>query len=107
MQEIEIRVYRSESGKKPFTEWRHSLDPGSRQIVDSQITKLRNPAFSNYKRVGEVFELRIFLGAGYRVYFGKEGNEVVILLVGGDKDSQEPDIRKAEDLWKKYKTEKS
>jgi putative addiction module killer protein len=105
MSEIELRVYKTESGKKPFAEWRQSLSVSSRQIVDAQITKLRNPNFTNYKRVGEVFELRVFLDGGYRIYFGKEGTEIIILLVAGDKDTQVRDIRKAEELWARYKNE--
>jgi putative addiction module killer protein len=49
---------------------------------------------------GGVFELRIALGPGLRVYYGLQGRQVVILLGGGDKGSQSRDIRRARQLWK-------
>jgi putative addiction module killer protein len=54
--------------------------------------------------VGEgVLELRIFLGPGYRVYFGEEAGRIVILLIGGDKGTQARDIKIAKEYWKEYK----
>ena len=56
------------------------------------------------ERVGQgVLELKIYFGPGYRVYFGREGTELVMLLCGGDKGSQERDIRKAQEYWSDYK----
>ena len=46
--------------------------------------------------------MRFFFGAGYRVYFGQDGNTLVVLLCGGDKGSQRDDIRKAQEYWKEY-----
>jgi putative addiction module killer protein len=51
---------------------------------------------------GGVWEARIMFGPGYRIYFGKEGRSIVLLLLGGDKQAQARDIRKAQLLWKKY-----
>ena len=53
-----------------------------------------------------VSELRISFGPGYRVYFGQDGEEIVILLTGGDKATQDDDIKTAKDFWKRYKEEK-
>jgi putative addiction module killer protein len=103
--ELEIRIYKAGQDRSQFSGWRRSLHPKSRQIVDANISKLRNPSFKNYKRVGEVFELRIFLDSGYRVYFGIHHRQAIILLLGGDKDSQERDIQKAQDLWRQFKSE--
>jgi putative addiction module killer protein len=60
--------------------------------------------YGDCEPVGEgVSELRIFLGPGYRVYFGEEGDNIVVLLSGGDKGSQDKDIKAAMDFWKEYK----
>ena len=62
---------------------------------------------SNTKRVGSgVFECRIDFGPGYRVYFGKDGNTLIILLGGGTKKRQQNDIQKARTIWKDYKIRK-
>lgn len=50
-----------------------------------------------------IWELRIDYGPGYRIYFGKDGKTVVILLIGGEKKSQNRDIRKAKQYWLEYK----
>ena len=63
--------------------------------------------FSNSKSIGEgVFECRIDFGPGYRIYFGKDGDALVILLGGGKKKRQQKDIAKAKLLWKEYKRRK-
>ncbi len=63
--------------------------------------------FSNVKSVGGgVFECRINFGPGYRVYFGKDGEQIVILLGGGTKRRQQNDIRQALDRWEDYKQRK-
>ncbi len=53
---------------------------------------------------GRLYELRLFFGPGYRIYFGKDGNSLIVLLAGGDKNSQEKDIRVALQYWEKYKS---
>jgi len=53
---------------------------------------------------GGVNKLRFFFGAGYRVYFGEDGDSIVVLLCGGDKDSQRRDIQRAQDYWKEYQS---
>ena len=64
---------------------------------------MRAGNLGDYKPVGEgVFELRIDHGPGFRVYFGRRGREVVILLGGGDKKSQARDIKRAQELWRHY-----
>jgi putative addiction module killer protein len=60
--------------------------------------------FGDSKRLGEVFELRIHVGPGYRVYYGRGANDMVILLCGGDKGSQARDIERAEAYWRDYRS---
>jgi len=52
-----------------------------------------------------VHELRLFFGAGYRIYFGEDGDKIVVILCGGDKSSQSKDIEFAQNCWKDYKDE--
>jgi putative addiction module killer protein len=71
------------------------------------LVRMEQGNFSNTKGVGEgVFECRIDFGPGYRIYFGRDGNTLVILLCGGTKKRQQKDIEKAKILWKEYKKRK-
>ncbi len=92
------------NGRKPFLEWLESLDDRkTRLVVDARIARLRAGNLGDHKPVGEgVSELRIDHGPGFRVYFGRRGREVVILLGGGDKGTQNRDIRRAQELWRQY-----
>jgi len=64
---------------------------------------MKNGQFGDYKRIShQLYELRLFFGPGYRVYFGEQRSEVIIILAGGDKSTQQRDIKKAKDYWKAY-----
>jgi putative addiction module killer protein len=57
----------------------------------------------DHKRVGAgVWEARLVFGPGYRIYFGKDGKSIILLLVGGTKASQRKDIRRAQSFWRDY-----
>jgi putative addiction module killer protein len=97
--------YTDSNGREPFSEWLDGLrdSKGSRCII-RRMHKLKQGIYGDRKLLGEgVSELRIFSGPGYRVYFGEHGNNIVVLLCGGDKDSQKKDIQKAKDYWKEYR----
>ena len=85
---------------KPFAEWFGALrDERARARIDARIRRLSLGNPGDVKPVGEgVSEMRIDYGPGYRVYFRQQGDEIVILLCGGDKRSQERDIRLAKKL---------
>ena len=102
-----IEVYRPPNGKEPFNEWLKSIpDPTTRARIRAQLERLRVGNFGNVKFVGEgVFELRFHFGAGYRIYFSKIRNTIILLLCGGDKSSQTRDIERAKSYWLKYKEE--
>ena len=105
-----IKLYVTESGKCPFEKWFDGLrNIQAQQRVLARIARLRLGNAGDWKAIGDgVFELRIDFGPGYRIYFSFEGNTIVILLIGGTKDSQHKDIKKAKDYWYDYEeSEKS
>jgi putative addiction module killer protein len=96
-----------EEGKSPFSKWFNSLDASIAAKVDRYIRRLENGNFSSVKSIRQgVFESRIKAGPGYRIYFGRDGLELIVLLAGGSKRSQKRDIEKALMRWAKYKKEK-
>lgn len=100
-----VIIYQDDKGKELFTEWLDGLrDQRGRRFILRRIGKLEQGLYGDCRPVGEgVSELRIFFGPGYRVYFGEEAGHMVILLCGGDKDSQDRDIQAAKAYWKEYK----
>ena len=99
-----IYVYETPGKKAPFREWLLAMDRIVRNRIRVKIDQLSlgNPGDS--KPVGSgVFELRFHFGPGYRVYYGQEGNTIVILLCGGCKDTQKQDIKMACAYWDDYK----
>jgi putative addiction module killer protein len=100
----QVIVFADQKGKEPFTEWLYGLKDGTnRQRVMSRIRRLEQGNFGDCEPVGEgVSELRLFFGAGYRVYFGEDADNIVVLLTGGDKRSQQKDIKQAKAYWREY-----
>lgn len=106
MDEIAVLHYRTVEGRFPYRDWVESIaDKKARAAVLARVDRLAFGAFGDWKAAGEgVFELRVHLGPGYRIYFGRKGKVVVILLCGGDKRSQDSDIRQATRYWNDYET---
>ena len=106
MSEITVLHYQTVEGRFPYREWVESIaDKKARAAVLARVDRLAFGAFGDWKIAGGgVFELRVHLGPGYRVYFGRDGRTVVILLWGGDKGSQDSDIKQAKKYWKDYET---
>ena len=99
-----IRYYITPGGYAPFAEWFEDRDLVARAKVTRAVARLGQGNFSNVKSVGEgVLELRIDFGPGYRVYFGRDGESLVILLTGGTKKRQRRDIDRARVYWQDYK----
>ena len=100
----QVIVYAKENGKEPFTEWLYNLsDVMGRKRILARVSRLQQGNYGDYQPVGEgVNELRLFFGYGYRVYFGEHNNHVVVLLCGGDKESQSNDIEQAKAYWREY-----
>ena len=101
---IELREYLTENGQNPFRTWLEGLrDRQARAKIRVRLNRIRLGNFGDSKSVGDgVSELRIPHGPGYRVYFGRKDNTVVILLYGGDKKSQSRDIALAQEYWRDY-----
>ncbi|MCA9923805.1 MAG: type II toxin-antitoxin system RelE/ParE family toxin [Anaerolineales bacterium] len=94
----------TDNGRIPFREWIEGLrDRQARARIRVRLNRIRLGNFGDCKGVGSgVSELRIPHGPGYRVYFGRRGKTVVILLIGGDKKSQARDITLAKQYWNDY-----
>ena len=94
-------------GFSPFGKWFAGLDAQAAAKDTVALYRLEQGNFSNVKSVGKgVSEYKIEFGPGYRIYFGQEGAEVVILLGGGSKKTQKKDIGIAHALWAEYKARK-
>ena len=102
---IEIFRYQLEDGKEPVSDWLLSLkDKQAQAKIRIRIKRLEAGNFGDSESVGDgVQELREHLGAGYRIYFGRHGRTVVILLCGGSKKSQSADIKNAKEYWADWK----
>jgi putative addiction module killer protein len=103
----EIRYYVDARGRQPFAMWFAELESTVRAKIARAIVRLEQGNFSNVKSAGEgVLEYRIDFGPGYRVYFGRDGEVLVILLTGGTKKRQHRDIDTAHAYWQDYKQSK-
>ena len=100
-----LQIYQTRNGQKPFIQWLESIqDLGTQGRIDRRLERLANGNFGDCRSIGDgVFELRIHFGPGYRIYFGELDDTIVLLLCGGDKSSQERDIRRAKTYWLQYK----
>lgn len=104
---VELLEYVNAAGISPFAKWREKLDATTRARVTVAVLRLETGNFSAVKGAGAgILELRLDFGPGYRVYFGKDGGQLVILLGGGTKRRQPADIRAAQTLWQEYKRTK-
>lgn len=106
---IELRRYQLEDENTPVTEWLRGLrDARARAQIEVRLRRVSAGNFGNCKSVSEgVSELKVDIGTGYRVYYGKHGQALVILLCGGDKASQQADITRAKAYWTDWKRRNS
>lgn len=102
---IELRAFVTDAGDTPFEVWFAALNAQAASKVTVALVRLERGNTSNVKGVGEgVFEQKIDWGPGYRIYFGRDGDALVILLAGGTKQRQQRDIAAAKVLWTEYKS---
>ena len=102
----ELILYERGVGKFPFKEWLEGLqDKKARYVIRARLDRLRYYGHAgNCKRIGKgVLELKIYYGPGYRVYFGEERKNIILLLCGGDKNTQKKDIQRAQSYLADYR----
>lgn len=88
-----------------FGEWLDNLpDVSGRAAIRGRLNRMEEGNFGDYRGVGQgVWEMRIHFGPGYRVYYGEDGPRIILLICGGDKRTQQKDIRKARRIWTEYR----
>jgi putative addiction module killer protein len=108
MNEIAIRSFVDSNGRVPFHAWLDSLDRQTQARITVALTRLARGNRSHVKGVGGgVAELKLDFGPGYRIYFGQDGEMLIILLAGGTKKRQSEDIAAAKARWVAYKERKT
>ena len=101
----EVIIYANEDGIEPYSDWLETLkDKQTIKRIQTRLLRLEQGNYGDYKSLKDgILELRLMFGSGYRIYFGEDGNKLVVLLVGGDKSTQSRDIDQAKIYWKEYK----
>lgn len=102
----EVRNYVTPDGREPFEEFLNSLkDRKTRAVIRERINRIHLGNFGDHRRLaGDLYELRIHYGPGYRVYFGDLDSVIVILLCGSSKKTQRRDIQKAKEYWEEFRS---
>ena len=102
-----IREYFNRGGQSPFAAWFNRLNREAAAKITTALVRMQQGNFSNAKGVGAgVYEYRVDFGPGYRIYLGKDGEELVILVGGGSKKRQQEDIEMAQTRWQDYRQRK-
>jgi putative addiction module killer protein len=102
-----VQEYMTKDASSPFGRWFADLDPVAAAKITVAITRLAVGNVSNVKGVGAgVLEQKVDFGPGYRIYFGRDGERLIILLGGGTKRRQQADIERAAQCWADYRARK-
>ena len=100
---LSVREYLTDRGVCPFREWLTGLDVTARARIQARVLRFEAGNLGDHRPVGDgVWEARCDFGPGYRIYFGRAGSAVVLLLLGGNKSTQRADIRRARESWADY-----
>jgi len=105
----QIIIFEMADGTRPFEEWLDDLrDRRAVARVDGRVTRLEAGNPGDYKSLGDgIYELRIDYGPGYRIYFAFSRQQIVLLLCGGNKATQQADIKTAVKHWKEFQERQS
>jgi putative addiction module killer protein len=106
MDSIKIVIYATHTGKEPFSNWENQLDKPIRAMIMRRLDRIKLGNFGDIKQIRNgngIWELRIDCGPGYRIYLGRDGMKIIVLLAGGSKKTQTRDIAKAKQYWAEYK----
>jgi putative addiction module killer protein len=105
---LDVREYIDSTGRSPFTKWLRALNVHAAAKVATALERVADGNLSNVKAVDNgVLEHKIDFGPGYRIYFGRDGDRLIILLAGGTKKRQPEDIRRAKANWEDYRNRKT
>ncbi len=101
-QQYVLKALVLENNTCPIEDWLKSIkDMQTKQRVQNRLDRVERGNLGDCKPVGQgIFELRMDFGAGYRIYYAVAGTTLIVLLVGGDKSTQDKDILAAQKLWK-------
>jgi putative addiction module killer protein len=107
MTDIQVVEYLDSQGKSLFARWFNTLNAPAAAKAATALYRMERGSFGNCKSAGKgVSEYRIDFGPGYRIYYGRDGDTAVILLLGGSKKRQNSDIKQAQLMWQDYKRRK-
>ncbi len=105
---LDVREYLASEGHSPFAAWFEALNSAAAAKITVALVRIGQGNLSNVKGVGEgVLEYRLDFGPGYHIYFGRDGERLVVLLAGGTKKRQQRDIEAARARWANYKRRKN
>jgi putative addiction module killer protein len=105
---LDVREYVDAGGRSPFTKWLRALNVHAAAKMATALERIADGNLSGVKGVGRgVLEYRVDFGPGYRIYFGRDGGQLIILLAGGTKKRQQLDVRQAQVNWKDYRKRKT
>lgn len=104
---MEIVEYQDDAGRSPFADWFGRLDPQAAAKITVTLARMELGNLASAKSVGGgLLEARLDFGPGYRLYFGRDGATLIILLAGGTKRRQQADVSDAQHRWADYKRRK-
>lgn len=99
---MELEIYQDQNGNEPFLEWLSPIrDKNTAARIRNRLRRVEETGnLGDYRSVGNgVYEIRMQFGPGYRIYFGRIGINSILLIRGGDKNSQNQDLAKAKREW--------
>ena len=103
MATFKVQEFEAEDGRSPYREWIDDVDVSVKARIQARVFRFEQGNLGDHKSLGAgVWEARFDFGPGYRLYFGKDGERIILLLFGGDKGSQRRDIRRAQEYWANY-----